>query len=183
MESRLSYEDSIERLRQIGFLDEDESPSMPDRSPQYDDGDPLGLHFFRTMIEAEDLGGLTLPRTYFARSRIIGTRFANTDLSQSTMCCNDFVGVDFSGATLAQSDMRASNFENCNFDNADLSGCDLRGSSLEGCTFNNTNLVGAVLAKKQGSAFSLWRRSVALTKDQKATVDWRKDEGDGPPGG
>ncbi len=174
MTQRLSYEDSIVRLREIGWLGED-CPPMPDHPPIFDDPEPLGFSFFRTRAADDDLSGLTLARTYFAKSEINAMSFANTDLSESTMCWNDFLRVNFSGASLAAADMRASLYENCNFDDADLSGADLRLSSFDGCTFANTNVAGAKLSQDQ-------RANIALSDHQFGTIDWL-DAGDEPPGG
>ena len=58
---------------------------------------------------------LTIPRTFFGRSEIAHTSFANSDLSESTLCWNDFVDVDFTNACLAGADLRASNYERVRF--------------------------------------------------------------------
>ena len=125
MDVRLSYEDTLKRLKEIGYLGEGDSPRMPDHRPQFDDAEPLGFGFFRTMAADDDLSGLTLRRTYFAKSEINAISFVGTDLSESAMCWNDFIAVDFSGARLNGCDMRASHFEKCVFDDADMSGSDL----------------------------------------------------------
>ena len=46
--TRLTYEPSLERLRERGFLDAREQPPLPSRMPQPTDEAPLGLSFFRT---------------------------------------------------------------------------------------------------------------------------------------
>jgi hypothetical protein len=176
VDTRLSYEDTLKRLQEIGYVGQGESPPMPDHRPRYDDAEPLGFSFFRTKAIDDDLSGLRLCRTYFARSEINGISFANTDLSESTMCWNDFIAIDFSGARLTDCDMRASVFENCVFDNADMSGSDLRRSSFESCSFKGARMERAILASSQRGRF-------VLNDEQLSAIDWRDDDGEEPPGG
>src|SRR5689334_22012247 len=92
--TRASYEDSVRRL-QKDYLGPGEIPPMPKRMPRYDD-ERLGVAFFRTFVgEHDDLSNLTLPRTYFGRSEINDALFCNTDLTESSLCWNDFIDVDF----------------------------------------------------------------------------------------
>src|SRR5262245_39094725 len=109
--------------------DPDGRPFVPPRMPHYDD-ENIGFSFFRHLIEDSDYGNLTLPGTFFGRSLLTRVSFANTDLSRSRMCGNDFSGADLSGC-----DMRASRFEGCKFTGAVLRGADLRRSSFEDCDF------------------------------------------------
>jgi hypothetical protein len=70
---RLSYEDSCDKLRTAGRFNADEPLPMPAAMPSYDDGLPFGVHFFRTLVDNSSGGersGLTLPRTYVARSNV-----------------------------------------------------------------------------------------------------------------
>jgi hypothetical protein len=55
---------------------------MPDRIPRYDDGQPWGVNFFRTMLSENDLSNLTLPRTYFGRLQISNVSFRDTDFTE-----------------------------------------------------------------------------------------------------
>ncbi len=70
---------------------------------------------------------LTLPRTYFGRSQIGPVSFENTDISESTLCWNDFSDVDFTDADLSQCDMRASQFTGVTFVRTNLRYADLPG--------------------------------------------------------
>jgi BTB/POZ domain-containing protein KCTD9 len=172
---RLSYEDSWHQVR--GLLSEGEDvPPLPDHVPRSDDGAPLGVSFFRTLIEEEDLSNLTLPRTFFGRSAFNKVGFRNTDLSESNLCWNDFIDVDFSEASLAGCDARASLFSAVNFASADLSHADLRHSRFESCDFTGAEMRGAILAREQGT-------SVTLSEKQKAAIAWTEDEGEEPRGG
>jgi len=173
--ARLSYAASCRRLMALGFVDGPSPPPMPDHLPRFDDAVP-GVTFFRVMLEIADLSGLTLPRTFFGRSEINAINFADTDLSQSNLCWNDFLEVDFSGASLAAADLRSSQFLRCRFDGTDLRGADLRRSSFDHCSFGDARLDGAVAARGQASGLGLDRR-------QAAVVDWRSDEGPEPDGG
>src|SRR5262249_50517774 len=134
---RLGYDDSIRRLRELGFLGVDEQPSMPDHVPQPEDGEPLGLSFFRTFVgEGADLSNLTIPRTFFGRSEVSNASFANTDLSESNLRWNDFIDVDFTEAILSRADFRASNYTRVNFARADMRGTDMRRADFEECVFD-----------------------------------------------
>src|SRR5262245_66315966 len=104
--TRLSSEESLQLLRQRGIVAADEVVVAPDHMPWPDDEPPLGLSFFRTAVESEDLSGMTLQRTFFNRSEVSGTSFRGSDLTESFLCWNDFVSVDFSEAVLARADLR-----------------------------------------------------------------------------
>ena len=81
--SRLSYDLSCARLREIGLLARDDQAPMPERVPQYSDDEPLGFNVFRTRLaDALDLSDLSLPRTFFGRSEINRVSFLNTDLKE-----------------------------------------------------------------------------------------------------
>jgi uncharacterized protein YjbI with pentapeptide repeats len=158
-------------------------PFVPPQMPSYEDTE-LGFSFFGRGGQVDDYSNLTLPRTYFGHSTLTRLRFANTDLSGSRMCWNDFVGCDFSGADLSRCDMRASLFTGCKFVEAVLRGADLRRSYFKGCDFTGADLTGAVA---EGGI--LYTRSghtgVAdlLTIEQQAVMTWAPDEGPVPPGG
>jgi BTB/POZ domain-containing protein KCTD9 len=174
---RLEYDESICRLRELGFLGAEERPSIPDHVPQPEDDEPLGLSFFRTLVgEGADLSNLTIPRTFFGRSEIRDATFRNTDLSESNLCWNDFVDVEFTEAALARADLRASNYTRVNFTRADLSGTDLRRADFEECVFDDAAMDGTVLARSQGSL-------LVLSSVQKAAIAWCDDEGPEPSGG
>lgn len=156
---RLIYEESCVRLG----IDIDEIPQVPNQRPSYND-DQLGVEFFRTSVgPKEDLSNLMLPRTFFGRSELIDVSFMNTDLSESTLCWNDFIDVDFSFADLHCSDLRASIFTRCNFNNTDLREADLRQSTFEDCTFDGALLEGAILTYSQGLSLALPPDSIAWT--------------------
>ena len=170
---RLSYEESCEKFRP-GYLSE--TPPRPDRMPRFDD-EQAGLSFFRTFVgEGDDFSNLTIPRTFFGRSEIREASFRNTDLSQSSMCWNEFVDVDFAEADLSFADLRCSLFRQVRFSEASLKGADLRHSSFEDCDFQGADLADAVLSR------SLKRR-LTLTPAQRAQVDWRWRSGPKPDGG
>jgi uncharacterized protein YjbI with pentapeptide repeats len=154
-------------------------PFVPKKMPAYDDN-KLGFEFFRTFCEDTDYSNLTLPHTYFGRSELKNVNFANTDLSGSCMCWNDFIECDFSGADLTGCDMRSSTFENCKFDGATFNSTDLRRSSFEGCTFKKADLKGAIADDVYGSEFGLYD---ALTKAQQKAITWHEEPGPEPLGG
>src|SRR2546423_10450004 len=90
---RLDYPISCRFLQQRGFLAPDELPPLPARIPKYDDDVPFGLRFFRTFVGEDSLDNLTIPRTLFGRSDVREISFRNTDLTESSLCWNDFTGV------------------------------------------------------------------------------------------
>lgn len=152
-------------------------PFVPARMPSCDDDEPLGFSYFRYRLEDAHNGNLTLPRTYFARSLLLRVKFANTNLSESRMCWNDFEECDFSGADLSGCDMRASNFTDCNFAGAVLRGADLRRSSFENCNFVEAELAGAMAENG-----SVWCLQNHLTDEQQTVIRWTEDSGPEPPG-
>jgi BTB/POZ domain-containing protein KCTD9 len=96
--NRKTYEESCELLQKLGYLEQGEIPPIPDHPPHWDDDESLGVGFFRTFIEEGDLENLTLPRTFFGRSAVGPISFKNADLSESSLCWNDFNEVDFTDA-------------------------------------------------------------------------------------
>lgn len=193
---RLSYEESCKFLRRQVASDtdtDDAIPPMPDHRPQIDDEEPLGVNFFRTWLGVgrptglsvpEDwvdvpeyaLENLTLPRTFFGRSEVGPMSFRNTDLSESTLCWNDFIDVNFTDADLSESDLRASVFTRVAFVRATLRNADLRRSDFVGCDFTDADMTGVKLTRKQG-------KRIRLSGEQQAVVDWQDADGDEPPGG
>jgi BTB/POZ domain-containing protein KCTD9 len=180
MSSRLTFEESCDRLRSLGLLDH--QVVLPTRMPRYDD-DVLGVSFFRTFVGPDgpegdifDLANLTLPRTFFGRSEIRRTSFENSDLSESSLCWNDFVDVSFIRADLSRSDMRASIYEHVRFNHATLSSSDLRRSTFDNCDFTGAIMVGAVLTRRQGDEAN-------LSSQQRAEIAWTDDDGPEPDGG
>lgn len=115
-EPRLTYNDSIRRLQELGTLGPDERPPLPDHLPQPGDDEHLGLRFFRTFLGDDgDLSNLTTLRTFFGRSEIRDTSFLNTDLTESNLRWNDFIKVDFTDAVLSKADLRASIYTGTKF--------------------------------------------------------------------
>jgi len=175
MATRQSYEASCFKL-QPDYLEPGSIPPLPDHVPQYDDEEPLGVNFFRMMLDGDDLSGLSLPRTFFGRSEFTNVSFHNTDLSESNLCWNDFIGTNFSSALLVRCDLRASLFSNTSFNSADLSGADLRHSSFDGCDFSDARMSGAVLTMAQGAVLS-------LSDQQRSQIAWTDNDGPEPGGG
>jgi BTB/POZ domain-containing protein KCTD9 len=177
MASRLPYDLSCARLRELGLLDHDSRPPVPERLPQCGDKEPLGFSVFRTRLDdALDLSDLALPRTFFGRSEINRVSFRNCDLRESNLCWNDFLGTDFTGADLAGSDMRSSLFRQVVFVTANLNGAHLRRSSFINCDFRDATVKGAVLTRWQADA-------ICLAKAQRQDIDWRDENGPEPGGG
>jgi BTB/POZ domain-containing protein KCTD9 len=177
MAVRLNYDLSCARLRKLGLLAHDSHPPLPQRLPQHDDNEPLGVSIFRTLLaDALDLSDLTLPRTFFGRSQIERVSFRNSDLRESNLCWNDFNGTDFTGADLTDSDMRSSLFHNVLFRTANLDGADLRRSSFIDCLFEEAAMKSAVLTRQQGA-------TLCLSETQRKNIDWRVESGPEPGGG
>jgi BTB/POZ domain-containing protein KCTD9 len=177
MASRLSYDLSCARLRELGLLDHDSRPPVSERLPQCGDEEPLGFSVFRTRLDdALDLSDLTSPRTFFGRSEINRVSFRNCDLHESNLCWNDFLGTDFTGADLAGSDVRSSLFKEVLFVTANLNGADLRRSSFINCDFKDAVMKGAVLTRRQANA-------MGLAETQRRDIDWRDENGPEPGGG
>lgn len=173
---RLSYSESCRYLQEAGYLDPGAIPPLPAHVPRYDDPEPLGVKFFRTHIENARLENLTLNRTYFGRSELVGVSFQNTDLSESNLCWNDFTNVDFTNASLERSDLRSSAFTNVLFIRANLAQADLRRSEFESCSFEGAALEGSIAHNRQ-------RPTLKLTEAQMRQVAWTNVEGDEPGGG
>lgn len=168
-------------------------PPMPDHRPQFGDEGPLGVSFFRTWVGVgrpfglqppEDwvdvaehaLDNLTLPRTFFGRSEIGPISFQNTDLSESTLCWNDFIQVNFGDADLSESDLRASIFRQVAFVRTNLRNADLRRSTFEACDFTDADMRGAKLTHEQAE-------QILLSDQQQQEIDWQESDGEEPPGG
>jgi uncharacterized protein YjbI with pentapeptide repeats len=175
MTPRLSYDDSCRVLQSQKIIDEGEIPPMPERAPRHDD-EVLGVSFFRTDLADAKLAHLTLPRTFFGRSEIRATSFADTDLSESTANWNDFIDVDFSGADLLRLDFRACVLQSVRFIESRLVGADFRRCTFTGCDFTGADLTGAKLTKQAAA-------SLRLSSEQQRVVDWQDDDGAEPGGG
>ena len=187
--TRLSYEESCRLLQRLGYSDvgaEGVIPPIPDHRPQIDD-DPLGVTFFRTFVGQDieqgdddvrhrNLENLTLPRTFFGRSYIQHVSFKNTDLSESTLCWNDFTEVNFTDADLSECDLRASSFSEIDFVQTNLRNADLRRSSFEACDFTDADMRGAKLTREQAE-------QILLSDQQQQEIDWQESDGEEPPGG
>jgi uncharacterized protein YjbI with pentapeptide repeats len=162
-------------------------PPLPNHRPQCDDEGPLGVTFFRTFVGQDlehgdphvghgNLENLTLPRTFFGRSYIQHVSFKNTDLSESTLCWNDFFEVNFTDADLSGCDLRASNFSESTFVRANLQNADFRHSNFEACDFTDADVRGAKLTREQGE-------QIILSEQQQKVIDWQESDGEEPPGG
>ncbi|MEM7607003.1 MAG: pentapeptide repeat-containing protein [Myxococcota bacterium] len=173
---RLTYTDSIARLRTRMHVDVREDQAPPERMPQPTDPEAKGLSFFRTRVESLQLVWLTLPRTFVSRSDILETAFCGSDLSESFLCWNDFHDVDFSDAVLAGADLRASNFRDVSFARAELTNADLRGARFSGCSFEDAVMVGTRMTKALGE-------TLTLSPAQQDTIAWLDSDGEAPPGG
>jgi uncharacterized protein YjbI with pentapeptide repeats len=154
---------------------------IPDHRPQIDD-DPLGVTFFRTFVGQDieqgddnvshnDLENLTLPCTFFGRSYIQHVSFKNTDLSESTLCWNDFTEVNFTDADLAGCALRASSFSEIDFVRTNLRNADLRRSSFEACDFTDADMRGAKLTREQAE-------QILLSDQQQEAIDWQESDGE-----
>ena len=193
--ARLSYEESCKHLQKMGAIDEGAIPPLPNRSPQHDDDDiSSGFRLFRTWlgsgkpfglvippdyenkVQESDCENLTLPRTFFGRCEISRISFKNTDLSDSTLCWNDFIEVNFTDADLSECDLRASLYERTIFVRTNLRNADLRWSTFKESDFTGADLRGAKLSYEQGQALD-------LSAQQRQVIDWQEKEGEEPPGG
>jgi uncharacterized protein YjbI with pentapeptide repeats len=173
---RLTYEQSCKVLQEFTLIERGTIPPIPAKAPQYDDEEPLGINFFRTVLENISLNNATLPRTYFSRSEIRKVTFRNSDFSESTVCWNNFIDVDFTEANLANCDLRASIFIKVNWNKANLENTDLRHSDFEQCNFYAAKMKNAKLTKDKAN-------SIGLSKEQRQQIDWQADEGEEPAGG
>jgi hypothetical protein len=179
--TRLSYEESCMLLQRLGFGEagaEGLIPPMRDHRPRYDDAAAIGITFFRTWLgfDERNLENLTLPRTYIGRSEVGPVSFKNTDLSESTLCWNDFNEVDFTDADLSGCDLRSSIFREVKFVRTNLRNADLRRSRFEACDFTDADMRGAKLTREQG-------KQIPLFDQQRNVIDWQESGGDEPPGG
>ncbi len=154
----------------------DGEPFVPDAMPNHNDpAGRIGFSYFKYRLEDADNSDLTLPRTFFGRSYFVRVRFANTDLTESRMCWNDFVDCDFGRADLSRCDMRASRFKGCSFAGAILRDADLRGSSFAECVFAGADLAGAVADDDVYTS--------AFSDEQYERMVWHEDVGEQAPGG
>ena len=147
--ARLSMNRSLEALRARGWNVPASADQILKRAPAMDD-DNERLSFFRTRVDTEDFRNLTIPWTLFCRSEIVGCRFENCDLSESSMTWCDWKNCDFRRAALRGSDLRRSVFENCGFYEATLDGADLRGAKFADCRFGRASMKGAKLESLSG---------------------------------
>ena len=164
MADRASYTESCRVLRSLDLLERDELPPLPVRQPRHDD-DQLGVSFFRTRLADVALDGLTLPRTFFARSEIRSVSFRDCDLSESTVNWNHFIDVDFSAADLSLADFRGSIFERVSFRGTLLRGADLRRTTFRGCTFTEVDMTAAKLTRSFSWVFR-------LSRAQRSAIHW-----------
>ena len=193
--ARLSYEKSYKQLQKLGVIADGAIPPLPSRSPQHDDddissgfrlfrtwlgsGQPFGLELppdYENKIQESDCENLTLPRTFVGRCEISRMSFKNTDLSESTLCWNDFIEVNFTDADLSECDLRASLYERTRFVRTNLRNADLRWSTFKESDFTGADLRGAKLSHERGEALD-------LSAQQRKVIDWQEKEGEEPPGG
>jgi uncharacterized protein YjbI with pentapeptide repeats len=172
---RKSYEDSCRFLQEAGWLKAGVVPLLPPGRPNYDD-EQLGVEFFRTRVADEVFENLTLPRTFFGRSEIKDVSFVGTDLSESTLCWNDFIRVNFSNCDLSRSDLRGAIFQKVNFSEANLSAADMRRSDFSSCDFSHAAFCGTKLTKRQA-------KRLHLSDEQLQEIEWQDSDGEEPEGG
>jgi uncharacterized protein YjbI with pentapeptide repeats len=147
--------------------------------PSVADEGPLGFYYYKCRLEDANNSNLMLPLTFFGRSRFVRVSFANTDLSESRMCWNDFEDCDFSGADLSRCDMRSSIFKGYKFVGAILRGADLRGSPFVKCDFTGAEMAGAIA--EDDDAINCVQDY--LTDEQQAVMASSPESGPEPPGG
>jgi uncharacterized protein YjbI with pentapeptide repeats len=174
--SRFTYEESCKLLQSRGLLGKGAIPPIPSHRPCFGDEQPLGVSFFKTFVEGGDLHNLSLPRSFFGRSQVGPASFKNSDLSESTMCWNDFIDVDFTDCDLSSSDLRASLFERVKLVRANLRNTDLRRSSFEECDFTDADMLGVRLVRAQTTG-------IRFSAKQQEEIDWQAEDGDEPEGG
>jgi uncharacterized protein YjbI with pentapeptide repeats len=174
--TNLSYENSCRELQKAGWLAPDIIPRLASKRPNYADDGLSGVRLLRMLMKDKIFENLTLPRTFFGRSEIRNVSFAGTDLSESTLCWNDFVLVDVTNCDLRKCDMRTALFDRVKFSGANLNQSDLRRSDFRDCDFSNASLQSARLTKNQGQRLN-------LSLQQRQEIDWQDFEGEEPGGG
>ena len=87
---RKSFPDTVQALRELGLVGQDQRPSVPEAMPQYDDTDRSGFSIFRMGLDGTDFSNLELPRTFFSRSELANCDFSGSNLSESNLTWNDF---------------------------------------------------------------------------------------------
>jgi len=179
---RLTPENSIKYIRDLGWDVPDDSSAFLKSMPSETDGE-LGLRFFRTNVHNAQFDYLTIPRTYFGRSEIKSTTFEHSDLVESRMCWNDWQYCHFAGADLSGCDLRRSHFEYCYFNGANLKGADLRGACFDRCSFSNAVMKGVKLGKQFGFLSGLKAKALKLSPEQAREIDWVSSAGEEPAGG
>jgi hypothetical protein len=179
---RLTTDRSFEILRARGWDAPASADQIPRRMPVVNDNDKR-LSFFRTRVDTEDFRDLTIPRTLFLRSEIVGCRFENTDLAESSMTWCDWTNCNFMKADLRKCDLRRSVFKDCYFYDAILDDTDLRGAKFIHCKFGHASMKGTKLEKTFGLFKTFRRRQLRLSQDQSKQIAWTTTLGAEPPGG
>lgn len=180
--ARFTLARSLEMLRARGWDVPASIDEIPKRLPAVDD-DGTGVEFFRTQVASEDFRDLTIPRTLFLRSEIVGCRFESADLSESSMTWCDWKNCNFMSADLRGCDLRRSVFRDCVFYHALLDGADLRGTQFLDCQLSYASLKGAKLEKAFVFLTRSRRKQLQLSDKQADQIAWTNSAGDDPPGG
>jgi hypothetical protein len=180
--ARFSRARSLETLRARGWNMPASTAQIPKRMPAAD-GEGTGASFFRTRVETEDFRDLTIPWTLFLRSEMIGCRFENVDLSESSMTWCDWKNCNFTAADLRGCDLRKSVFQDCAFYDAILDGADLRGAQFLDCRLGYASMKEAKLEKSVGLFKRFRRQQLRLSKEQLDQIAWTNSSGEEPPGG
>jgi hypothetical protein len=177
---RFTMDRSLALLRARGWDAPASAAQIPRRMPAVD-ADERWLSFFRTRVDTEDFRDLTLPWTLFLRSEIVGCRFENADLSESSMTWCDWTNCNFTKGDLRGCDLRRSVFKDCYFYDAVLDQADLRGARFVDCRFGYASMKGTKLEKTLG----LFRthRQLRLSQEQRKQIAWSRTSGEEPPGG
>lgn len=164
--SRLSFEQSCERLRQL------ELGSVV--APWSDSGgQDRMIRFAGQIIAAVRLDNVCLPHAVLSRCEFRSVSFRNADLGGARAHWNDFIKTDFRDANLSGADVRACVFDGVRFQGATLVGVDFRYCGFKQCYFAGADLTDAKFTAKAG-------RALQLSPEQQGVIDWQDEDGDEP---